>query len=100
MVNAEKGIIRATVTKTGQKTDHSFHRAEIQSFIGGDRFNVVPDRATVFIKCSDTQKEEIVKISSGFEVTQEDNGLSIAAQGIADCSGKHELFPGIQQELC
>lgn len=90
VVNAEKGIIRATVTKTGQKTDHSFHRAEIQSFIGGDRFNVVPDRATVFIKCSDTQKEEIVKISSGFEVTQEDNGLSIAAQGIA----AHAMEPG------
>lgn len=85
VVNAEKGIIRATVTKRGAAAGSD--GATLVALSGGDRFNVVPDRARAEIACTPKEAADIAITLADegdyLEMQKTATGVAIAATGVA-----------------
>ena len=80
VVNAEKGILRATITKRA-KLEAEDGKPSLLSLTGGDRFNVVPDAAFAHIVCLPEEAETIEKGCGGLIVKRAADGLEISASG-------------------
>ena len=82
VVNAEKGILRATITITVRNAGkpEGSYLAELQ---GGDRFNVVPDEASALIKCTPAKTEEIIGCCTDLETQITADGLKVIAKGVS-----------------
>ena len=81
VVNAEKGILRATITvnATSSAADAG---CKLTKLDGGDRFNVVPDGATAIIECSTEDAERICRYQGDFEIQRTAGGLSVKSIGV------------------
>jgi len=79
VVNAEKGILRLVVEKT-VKIGGAYGKAELASFSGGDRFNVVPSEASASLK----NPPENLAGSCGSLRTDEQGGVAVLlANGVS-----------------
>ncbi|MDR3331192.1 MAG: dipeptidase PepV [Synergistaceae bacterium] len=80
VVNAEKGILRAIISKSAEVYgDGGVRLAELR---GGDRFNVVPDAATVLIQCGEADEPRIDGLFAGFETSRAPGGVRITSRGV------------------
>lgn len=77
VVNAEKGILRATITKK-VKVGGAYGKPELASLFGGDRFNVVPDEATAVLK---NPPESLKGACGDLEVKESRDTSTITARG-------------------
>ena len=82
VVNAEKGIVRATITKKAN-AGAGGEKPQLRSLAGGDRFNVVPDAALAQIACTPEKAEAIAKICEGLTAKKMTDGLEISASGVS-----------------
>jgi succinyl-diaminopimelate desuccinylase len=82
VVNAEKGILRIALSKRFAD-DPNAEGISLLELNGGDRFNVVPDYASAFIKCAPESRGHIEKICEGMTVSERRGGLLVEARGTA-----------------
>ena len=84
VVNAEKGILRATITTAVCDSDISEPDGlYLAALSGGDRFNVVPDEAEALIKCAPSKAKELAESCSDFESIITSDGLRVIAKGVS-----------------
>ncbi|MDR3355438.1 MAG: Sapep family Mn(2+)-dependent dipeptidase [Synergistaceae bacterium] len=82
VVNAEKGILRLIFSKRAADS-RPVNQPALSGLSGGDRFNVVPDFASAFIRCGLDDRESIAKYFAGLDVSEEPDGLCVKAYGLA-----------------
>lgn len=85
VVNAEKGILRATISKSTE-VDNTSNMPNLRKIAGGDRFNVVPDSATAEIVCTAFQADKVMTslVSiQGIGAKRTPEGVCITATGIS-----------------
>lgn len=81
VVNAEKGILRVTLTKTTEIARDPDTR--VVSISGGDRFNVVPDNAAAVIEHGYGQELAAASKLAGIEMSETPQGITLTARGVS-----------------
>jgi succinyl-diaminopimelate desuccinylase len=98
VVNAEKGMLRIVFSK--RVTDcQTGNLPELSDLSGGDRFNVVPDFASAFIRCGRDRRESILKQLAGLDVSEEPDGIRVKAYGLAAHAMEPEKGSNAVQKL-
>lgn len=95
VVNAEKGILRATITKRA-KIGGAYGKPELASLSGGDRFNVVPEEAKVTLK---NPPESLKGACDGLEVAEGKDIATITAKGLSAHAMEPEKGENAVQKL-
>lgn len=80
VVNAEKGILRVTLTKSAEAAPDE--DASLISVSGGVRFNVVPDNAAAVIKRGCAAGLAAPKLA-GIEISETPQGVTLTARGVS-----------------
>lgn len=81
LIYAEKGIVNLTIEKQAPRPANTPHIAWAR---GGERANMVPDRAEAFVQATEPQIDAIQKTLVGLEdivTTSESDGVLIVARG-------------------
>lgn len=95
VVNAEKGTLRATITKR-VGIGGAYGKPEIASLSGGDRFNVVPAEAAAILK---NPPESLRGACADLQVTEDRETAVITAKGIAAHAMEPEKGENAVQKL-
>lgn len=98
VVNAEKGIVRITVSKKTRNSE-DYSGPVLLMLDGGDRFNVVPDLARAVIACSDNEKKAISLACDGLETKELPDGVEITARGVSAHAMEPEKGKNAVQKL-
>lgn len=81
VVNAEKGILRVTLTKYAEIAQNE--DMCVVSVSGGDRFNVVPDNAAAIIKYCGKPGPAVAPKCAGIEISETPQGIALTAHGVS-----------------
>lgn len=81
VVNAEKGILRLTLSKCVESEESG--QPTLAALEGGERFNVVPDTAVAHIRCDRAWVERIKPLCRDLDVEVEGDGVRIKARGVS-----------------
>lgn len=95
VVNAEKGILRAVITKR-VKIGGAYGKPEITSLSGGDRFNVVPAEAQATLK---NPPENLLGPCADMDVTESRESAVIKAKGVSAHAMEPEKGENALQKL-
>ncbi len=95
VVNAEKGILRATIAKK-VKIGGAYGKPELTSLFGGDRFNVVPDEAVAILK---NPPESLMGACGDLEVKEGRDTSTIMARGVSAHAMEPEKGKNAVQKL-